>query len=61
MLKILLIEDNPGDVDLIREMLTEAGTVSFSVESVQRLSEAMSRLKDNAIDLVLLDLGLPDS
>ncbi len=51
----------PGDVDLIREMLTETGTISFSVESVPRLSEAMSRLKGNSIDLVLLDLGLPDS
>ena len=61
LLKILLIEDNAGDVDLIREMLTETGTVNFSVESVPRLSEAMSRLKSNAIDLVLLDLGLPDS
>jgi PAS domain S-box-containing protein len=61
VVKILLVEDNPGDADLIREMLTEAGAVSFSVESVQRLSEAMSRLQGNSYDLVLLDLGLPDS
>lgn len=61
LLRILLVEDNPGDVDLIREMLTETGTVSFSVESVQRLSEALARLKGNSIDLVLLDLGLPDN
>jgi PAS domain S-box-containing protein len=61
LLRILLVEDNQGDVDLIRELVTETGMVSFSIESVPRLSEALSRLKDNNVDLVLLDLGLPDS
>ena len=60
-LKILLVEDNPGDVELIREMLARTGPISFSIESVQRLSEAVSRLQHDHIDLVLLDLGLPDS
>jgi len=61
LLNILLVEDNPGDVDLIREMLTKTGMVTFSVESVARLSTALIRLEDGDIDLVLLDLGLPDS
>ena len=61
ILRILLIEDNPGDVDLIREMLTETETLIFRIESVARLSEALARLESNNIDLVLLDLGLPDS
>ena len=59
--RILLVEDNPGDVDLIREMLSETGAVSFSVDSVQRLSEALSWLKGHTVDVVLLDLGLPDN
>ncbi len=61
-LRILLVEDNPGDVDLIQILLPETGPVSFQVESAKRLSEARERLaKDNSIDLILLDLGLPDS
>lgn len=58
---ILLVEDNPGDVDLIRMMLAETKAVSFNIISTQRLSESIERLKTDAIDLVLLDLGLPDS
>jgi len=61
VLKILVVEDNPGDVGLIREMLSETGAISFLVESATRLSEALTRLKGGDIDVVLLDLGLPDS
>jgi PAS domain S-box-containing protein len=60
-LRVLFVEDNPADIDLIREMLPETGHVSFRLESVSRLSEAFSRLEGGDIDLVLLDLGLPDS
>jgi PAS domain S-box-containing protein len=60
-LRVLFVEDNPADIDLIREMLPETGPVSFRLESVSRLSEAFSRLEGGDIDLVLLDLGLPDS
>ena len=61
VLNILLVEDNPGDVDLIRMLLPETGSASFHVESAKRLSEAKARLQSNSIDIVLLDLGLPDS
>lgn len=61
ILTILLVEDNPGDVDLIRLMLAETETVTFAVKPAHTLSEAMGFLKENSIDLVLLDLGLPDS
>jgi putative two-component system response regulator len=57
----LIIEDNQADVDLIREALPETGPVSFRFETVTRLSEALLRLKSGGIDLILLDLGLPDS
>ena len=60
-MKILLIEDNPGDARLIREMLAEAETGSFALEWVPRLSDGLERLNQGEIDMVLLDLGLPDS
>jgi two-component system sensor histidine kinase UhpB len=60
-MKILLIEDNPGDARLIREMLADAGRQGFAIEWVPRLSDGLERLDQGEIDLVLLDLGLPDS
>ncbi len=60
-IRILLVEDNPADVDLVRETLPEAGPAGFQVESAPRLSAALARLEAGGIDLVLLDLGLPDS
>ncbi|MEI6279555.1 MAG: response regulator [Verrucomicrobiae bacterium] len=60
-LRILVVEDNPADADFIRETLPESGPLSFEAESVTRLSEALTRLGGKGIDLVLLDLGLPDS
>jgi response regulator RpfG family c-di-GMP phosphodiesterase len=59
--RVLVVEDNPGDVDLVREALSDTEFVNFQIHSVSRLSEALARLKDTVIDLVLLDLGLPDS
>jgi putative two-component system response regulator len=61
ILKVLVVEDNPADVDLIRETLSSTRPAAFEIESVSRLSEALSRLTKSGIDLVLLDLGLPDS
>jgi PAS domain S-box-containing protein len=60
-LRILVVEDNPADADLIREMLPHTGPASFQVESAARLAETLTRLQSGGIDLVLLDLGLPDS
>ena len=60
-LRILIVEDNPADADFIREMLPQAGPLNFQVESVPRLSGALVRLERKDIDLVLMDLGLPDS
>ncbi|MFA4985920.1 MAG: response regulator [Candidatus Brocadiia bacterium] len=60
-LAVLLVEDNPGEVDLMRENLPKTGSMTFRVEAVSRLSEALDRLNVGKIDLVLLDLGLPDS
>ena len=60
-LHILVVEDNPADADFIHEMLLQAGPLNFQVESVSRLHAALTRLERKDIDLVLLDLGLPDS
>jgi diguanylate cyclase (GGDEF)-like protein len=60
-INILLLEDNPGDVRLIREMLKEVGMERFSMEPVDCLAAALERLGQDGIDVVLMDLGLPDS
>lgn len=60
-INILLIEDNPGDAELIGAMLAEAKQMSFELEWRDTLSAGMKRLSSGGIDLVLLDLVLPDS
>jgi PAS domain S-box-containing protein len=60
-LRVLIVEDNPADVCLTREALPDAGASGFLLESAPRLSVALARLEAGGIDLVLLDLGLPDS
>jgi len=58
---ILLIEDNPGDARLIREFLAENGGGRFHLEWAERLEEGLRHLDAGHIDLVLLDLSLPQS
>jgi PAS domain S-box-containing protein len=57
--RVLLIEDNPGDAELIAVSLGKAG--GFELEVCGRLSEGLERMTASQPDLVLLDLGLPDS
>ena len=58
---VLLIEDNPGDARLIREMLAEEPAHPFRLAHADRLSRGIEELARKATDLVLLDLSLPDS
>ncbi|MFQ5882987.1 MAG: GAF domain-containing protein, partial [Candidatus Methylomirabilales bacterium] len=60
-IKVLLVEDNPGDARLIREMLAEVKSTPFDLETTDRLSTGLERLAAGGIDVVLLDLLLPDS
>ena len=60
-LRVLLIEDNPGDARLIREMLLEARAWPFAVQHAGRLSDGLELAAAGEVDVVLLDLGLPDS
>jgi len=60
-LKILLIEDNPGDVRLIKEMLKDQNVINFFFKTEKNLISGLKILKKEEIDLLLLDLGLPDS
>lgn len=59
-MRVLLIEDNPGDARLIREMLRE-GDNSVSIDVAEKLSSGLEFLASNRVEFVLLDLGLPDS
>jgi diguanylate cyclase (GGDEF)-like protein/PAS domain S-box-containing protein len=58
---ILLIEDNPGDARLIEVMLAQTGSLLFSLEHSTFLSDGLDHLGKNVYDVVLLDIGLPDS
>ncbi len=64
-IRILLVEDNPGDVRLTREALRENKVVnamdvaSDGVEAMERLRAAAARGNGAIPDLILLDLNLP--
>jgi signal transduction histidine kinase len=57
---VLLIEDNPGDADLVRLRLVE-GQAPVKVNCVNRLSDGLASLNAETPSVVLLDLNLPDS
>jgi PAS domain S-box-containing protein len=60
-LRILLVEDNPHDADLLQEMLATVG-VSLEIRHVERLEQAVKCLREAApVEVILLDLLLPDS
>ncbi|MDA2923646.1 ATP-binding protein [Acidobacteria bacterium AH-259-L09] len=58
---VLLIEDNEDDVKLIEKTLGTAQGVSFKLEFAGQLSSGLTRLAGGGIEVVLLDLSLPDS
>jgi predicted heme/steroid binding protein/uncharacterized membrane protein len=60
-IKVLLIEDNPGDARLIQDMLADSTNTEFIIDWKQTLRDGLEILGGNHYDAVLLDLGLPDS
>ncbi len=62
MLRLLVVDDDPGDVRLLRLTLGRmAGRQEHHLAVAENLADALEHLLTNEVDLVLLDLGLPDS
>ena len=60
-IRILLVEDNPGDACLLREMFNEPAARKYEVPHHDSMAKAVAHLGANPVDAVLLDLGLPDA
>jgi PAS domain S-box-containing protein len=60
-IRVLLVEDNPGDARLFTELVRDAGAGQWKLVQVSRLSAALDRLRREPFDVMLLDLSLPDA
>jgi len=60
-IRILLVEDNPIDARLLREMIGEANAGRFHLQYADRLVDALDLLSHQPFDVILLDLSLPDA
>lgn len=60
-MKVLLVEDNPGDARLVMEALRETGDTTTELTHVETFNKAVETLNDADFQLILLDLTLPDS
>jgi len=59
-IRVLLIEDSIGDIQLMREMMRNVRDVRFRLTTTDRLKKGIKILQEGGIDIILLDLGLPD-
>jgi diguanylate cyclase (GGDEF)-like protein len=59
--RVLVVDDNDGDADLVADYLMGIASVHFAVERATRLGAAIEAIASSPPDIVLLDLGLPDS
>ncbi|MDR3405580.1 MAG: ATP-binding protein [Chthoniobacter sp.] len=60
-IRVLLVEDDPGQVTVIKTLLRKAPGVEFQLQVADRLSAGLESLTMGGMDIVLLDLSLPDS
>lgn len=60
-LEILVVEDNPGDYELVRVALSSSDAFHFQLTRASSLREALALVEDQSFDLALVDLHLPDS
>ncbi|HEX9815658.1 MAG TPA: hypothetical protein VGB18_01645, partial [Candidatus Thermoplasmatota archaeon] len=60
-IRILLVEDSPTDARLVQSMAERAPNITLEITWVSTLQKALERLRIPNIDLILLDLMLPDS
>jgi signal transduction histidine kinase/ActR/RegA family two-component response regulator len=60
-LRVLLIEDNPGDADWVEEQLSELSNYQVEITHAPRLEEGLRELISQAFDAVIVDLSLPDA
>jgi two-component system, cell cycle sensor histidine kinase and response regulator CckA len=61
LIRVLLVEDNPGDVRLLRETLQDVRDANVEIAYVMTLEEGLQRAAAGNIDVILLDLTLPDT
>src|SRR5205823_1577617 len=61
VIHVLLVEDNDEQVKLLEQMLQRSVVSTFHLERVALLSEATARISQRGMQLILLDLTLPDS
>ncbi len=60
VVRVLLIEDNPGDAVLLREMLKELDSPQIDITHADCMKNAEQHLAKEGFDAILLDMGLPD-
>ena len=60
-IRLLLLEDNKADAELLQAALAEFAPGGFAISHVERVADALARLQTGEFDVLLSDLGLPDS
>src|SRR5438067_10488308 len=60
-MRVLLVEDNPGDARLLREAVAEVDSSAVEWTTAERLATALAQLEQEPFDVILLDLSLPDA
>lgn len=60
-LRVLLVEDNPDDAEILQAHMEDMDGLHARTDAVERLSQALERLRESEYDVVMLDLSLPDA